>query len=259
MSCKNKKNLEVITDFPTKGTILQQFQKYLEKHKKVSDIIDFLSIQNARMICQAEKGVSEQLKDELIEFYQYFITNFDELTYSARIENWGMEPLVLRMADHFLYERHQQLREQYLAELPISVAMEAKFLCDTLFRIRKYRFFSFFVDDDIYTLELKKSIYREELEDAKQELFYLCAKMIASYGVVVVRCIDGKQQEIFGIRTSDTGIWDPVPKEQMLDAHTLAPDGTRLEPEDGVIYTQIEREMGPIPIVTGRKSRKKKL
>ena len=155
MSCKNKKNLEVITDFPTKGTILQQFQKYLEKHKKVSDIIDFLSIQNARMICQAEKGVSEQLKDELIEFYQYFMTNFDELTYSARIENWGMEPLVLRMADHFLYERHQQLREQYLAELPISVAMEAKFLCDTLFRIRKYRVFSFFADDDIYTTSLQ--------------------------------------------------------------------------------------------------------
>lgn len=37
-------------DIPEEGTLLQQFTAYLDKHKKKSDIIDFLTITNARYL-----------------------------------------------------------------------------------------------------------------------------------------------------------------------------------------------------------------
>ena len=44
--------------------------------------------------------------------------------------------------------------------------------------------------------------------------------------------------EIFGIG-ADGGKWKPITREEMIDAHTLMPDGTRIEREKGVIYTEI--------------------
>ena len=44
--------------------------------------------------------------------------------------------------------------------------------------------------------------------------------------------------EIFGIGAGG-GKWKPITREEMIDAHTLMPDGTRIEREKGVIYTEI--------------------
>lgn len=55
------------------GTILEQFQRYINKNRRVSDIITFLSVKNAELIGLTAVGeVSEKLKSELYEFYDYF-------------------------------------------------------------------------------------------------------------------------------------------------------------------------------------------
>ena len=66
--------------------------------------------------------------------------------------------------------------------------------------------------------------------------------MIANLGAMTVRLIKKQGTEIFGIRTLPIGVWSPISKEEMRKAHTTAPNGIELEPEDGVIYTEIMRE-----------------
>ena len=44
---KNNVKIEKV-DIPEKGTLLEQFTKYLKNHKKKSDVIKFLSVINAK-------------------------------------------------------------------------------------------------------------------------------------------------------------------------------------------------------------------
>lgn len=85
---------------------------------------------------------------------------------------------------------------------------EAKILADTLFGIREYRCFttSYFSPEEGAVsgqMELPKTIYKEELSDAKEELYYVCIQVVEN---------------------------------------RVTPNGIELEPEEGVIYTDIQRE-----------------
>lgn len=48
--------------------------------------------------------------------------------------------------------------------------------------------------------------------------------------------------EVFGIRVLPFGVWSPISKEEMQTASLTTPNGIELDPEEGVIYTEIQRE-----------------
>lgn len=225
------------------GTILEQFEDYISKHKKVSDIITFLSVKNAELIGLSGMGkIGVSLKDELYEFYDYFFENFDELTAEARIREWGQEPFIFRLTEEIMHQEEEQLKKAFLDSLSDHVKKEAKTLSDTLFAIRENRILTIVNAEEYYSFEIPKVIYREELGEYREDLFFLCCTMIANLGAMTVRLIKKQGTEIFGIRTLPIGVWSPISKEEMRKAHTTAPNGIELEPEDGVIYTEIMRE-----------------
>ena len=233
-----------VKDIALKGkTILEQFQNFISEHRKVSDIITFISIQNARFIgLSGTDKISEEKKMELHEFYDYFMENFDDLTFEARMENWGQEPYIFRLVESLMEEEERQLLENYVATLPICIKKEARTLCDTLFSIREHRVISYVTKEDRGTFEIPKTIYHSELKEARDTLYLICCYIVEELGVLTVRLRKEDHDEIFGIRILPIGIWSPIGKEEMQKAHCTGPNGIVLEPEADVVYTDIMRE-----------------
>lgn len=101
---------------------------------------------------------SAEEREELYDFYNFFMEKYDEKTYSARIENWGQEPFIFRLTE-VLYD---QDREQEL---------------------------------------LKRKL----------------------------------------VKSDEKGHWIPISKKVMEECHCTAPDGSTLEPEENLIYTEISK------------------
>lgn len=240
---KKKSEINVKTvNVPNKGTLLENFLEYLKTNKKKSDIMSFLSATNAQYLGMTHAGLDDKKKKEVLDFAEYFMENFYDLMYEDMMENWGDDPFILRLACNIMVEEHEKERRKVIESASAHIRKEARFLADVLFAIRKYRWFTFNFQDGYIKYELPGTIPKNELRDAKEELLYCCTMMLESYGVAVVRTDCKDHQEVFGIRTSPKRCWEPVEAEVTKRASLVTPDGFELEPEDGVIYTEIQRE-----------------
>lgn len=242
---KKNRTYEVKTINLGGGTILEQFLRYMKTHRKVSDIIGFLAVKNAEMLFyQNPLDVSEGLKKELIDFYNYFMDEYGAVTEIARMENWGEDDaLTLRMGSYFLYEKEQESQKAYMSSLPPLVKQEGEKLMETIFDIRQSKNVTILCADYVDTFHFPKTIPKKELKDAKQEFLFSCCQMVDRIGSMVVRLFESDgTYRVFGIRVFDNKIWSPVSKEEMEAASLMTPSGERLEPEEGVVYTEIIRE-----------------
>lgn len=233
-------------NIPKEGTILERFRLYISKHKKKSDIINFLSVVNAELIgLGGMEKISTEKANEILEFADYFNENFYDIMFDDMMDNWGQDPFVLRLADEIEDELYVQARNEYLSTLPEFIKTEAETLCDTLFSIRENKRLTFvFNDEDGYEteyVEIPKSIPKQQLKDFKDNLLLGCVFCIEGYGAITVRLFKKDHEEIFGIRILPNGIWSPISKEEMREASLTTPDGIELEPEEGVVYTEIQR------------------
>lgn len=230
-----------------KCSILEQFQMFLKETPAARDIVGFLSVQNARLLSHMVGGVEnlpEEVVKEVYEFFLYFMDNFDDLTYEARLENWLDDALILRVGMLIDEQLAEMEDEQFLNSLTDKQKAEAQTLADTIIEIRKNRHISFAAGSDMWVFDIPKTIRKDELNSYKKELYIMCAEIVDAFGAMTVRTSEpGKNDEIFGIRVLyPFQVWSPISKKEMLDAHTLAPDGTRIAPEEGTVYTEIMRE-----------------
>lgn len=243
----SKKNIKIEKiDIPEKDTLLEKFSKYLKTHKKKSDVIKFLSVMNAKYIGMQNR-FSEKDKQEIIDFAAYFEEFFYDILYEDMMENWGQDPYILRLANQLAYEEHLAERKEIIKNASEKVKKEAKTLADTLFAIRECRCFttSYFSTEEGTVsgkMELPKTIRKDELNDAKEELYYVCILIIENKGSIVTRLLKKDHAEVFGIRVLPIGVWSPISKEEMQAASLTTPNGIELEPEEGVVYTEIQRE-----------------
>lgn len=228
----------------TKGTILQQFKNYVKKNMSVDEIIGFISVTNARLLCTCEHGLSEKDAIEIVEFVDYFMENYYEKTKKEIKENWPDDPLIFRLANQIL---ENDLDEQidYLSSLMTYHQLKsANNLCNLIFDIRENRIISItaHIDGSPFrdAIQLKKYIPAKILEREKKELYRFCCLMLLGNGAIVVRVIyDRDDVEIFGVRTNNKGEWEAVNKKEMYTAFTTDPDGNRIPLEKGVTITEI--------------------
>ena len=87
-------------------TLVQEFKKTMQNGYSVKKIIQFLSGCNARLIALTGTNhvFSTEEKEQLYDFYDYFMEKYGEKTYSARMENWGQEPFIFRLTED-LYDQ----------------------------------------------------------------------------------------------------------------------------------------------------------
>lgn len=229
---------------PNKYTILAQFQLLLKEEPTVSDIVDFLAVQNARLMALSTEPLSEDMASQILEFADYFFEYYDDLTYEARMDNWPNDAYILRLAASIMDEITKQKEQKLIESLTEAERHEAETLLDTIMDIRKNKTITCVTGGDFsYKFIIPATMRKDELQECREDFFSLCALMIKAGGSMIVRTEDKhRKREIFGIRVLDfLHIWSPISKEELFDAHTLAPDGNRLSPEEGLVYTEIVR------------------
>ena len=71
----------------------------------------------------------------------------------------------------------------------------------------------------------------------------ICGHVVAKNGIMQVTMKKPGVDEIFGIIVQQNGFWTPIEKNQMRKMALTTASGMGLEPEDGVKYVQIQREL----------------
>ena len=238
MSKKNNDNFVPKIEIP-EGTLTESFVKFIERDESVKNILQFLSVKNAQYLAKygLNKEFTKEEKEELYEFYSYFMENYGEETEKARYANWGTEAFVFRLADS-LYIEDWKANEEFARTVPEAVMGEAKNLADKVFAIRKDKFFSCMADNDTFTFSLNGTIPKKYLQEAKRYVSSYIAKIIIKKGIMVVRIFTNERNQMFGI-VGTGSTWEPVSKEKMRKSDLQAQkDDNIYEPME---YIEIER------------------
>lgn len=236
-----KRTNEKIRHYDFKGkTLIEKFCSVVkEGETTVSDIIGILSVFNAQYLSKAQSGFSAAEKEDVMDFYDFYMENFYDLTIDQMEDNWGDLPYILRLGGMFIDEENRDFLNSLIENITEKEKQEAKALAETLTQIRKDKLISVSTPSIQTQYTMYKTIPKDFFRKAKEELYRLCCVMIHERGAMTIRAFNDKtqMQEIFGIQTIPIGIWRPISKEEMINAHTLAPNGMRLAPEPGVEYT----------------------
>lgn len=220
MSKQNINNVITMANIP-EGTLTESFKRFIAKDNSIENILKFLGIQNARYIAKGRVSskFSEEEKEELYEFYSYFMENYGERTRNARYDNWGDEAFILVLADTLYQEDCERANEEFIKNVSEDVLKEAENLTEKILAIRKDKHFSCYTSSDMWTFSLRKGIPKKFLQSIKRETTVYFAKIIVMEGAVVIRVFndDKSPDQIFGIRGTKTS-WIPIPKDEMKAA-----------------------------------------
>ena len=239
---RNRKN-NVVQVQLAGDTIREQFDNYFKAHKKVSDIIGFLHMINATLLAKSNLGMSEEEKDDIVTFAHYFDDEFMPLCYNAIIDEWGDLPYLFDLADSIEYDRQLASYQEQYEKMSAFRRHEADTLAQTLFEIREEREVYFETAADSDTFNFPKTISAKYLESAKETMRKICGYTVANNGFMMVTLEKPEGTEVFGIMVLQNGIWVPIGRDQMRKMMLTTESGIELEPEDGVTYIDITREL----------------
>ena len=225
-----------------KKTLIQEFQDMLKNGYSTQKVIQFLSCENASLIAKTGMNYvfSAEEREELYDFYSFFMEKYGKKTYSARIENWGQEPFIFRLTENLYDQDREQELLNVLNTASENIKLEAFSLAEKLLSIKKDKILNCFNANGYSTYKLPDS--KISVEDRKY-LQAVCAEMLSCDGVIVVRVFGkkGEANQLFSVRSDGKGHWIPVPKKVTKESHCTAPDGSQLEPEIGLVYTEISK------------------
>lgn len=222
-------------------TILNNF-KNLE-NKDTNSIISFLSICNAKLLAKlGTNSVTEKIKEEIIEFFDYFIDNHEKQTRKSRLQNWPNDALILRAGYEYRLEKELLNMKKQIESFSYEIQDEAEELRDIIFKIRKDKVVTIaFLNGTSEALQIPGTIQKEYLENFKLQTHYYFCLMIKEGGSAVVRVIENKKHfNIFGVFCHENK-WHPISKDVMEHSHNHDQYGNPLEPEKGVTFTQISK------------------
>lgn len=99
-------------------TILERFKDFESKHKErtTNDILDFVSIENAKLMCElamnqrkGSSALSEEKEFECLEAWVYIVKHYDGIE-EAAYDNWPVQggALLQRVACTYLQQKIQK-------------------------------------------------------------------------------------------------------------------------------------------------------
>ena len=238
-------------------TIVEQFEFYLGEHRKISDIVNFLAIQNDRLLAtlsevenQDPTNLPVPVKEQIMDFVSLFDNDYDHVTRAARILEWGPDDaLILRAADVLFEEELYNDVDGMLGKMSPAARREVETLTDTIYQVKKDRFV-FFVYGDYSTdyMTLPKKIFARDLKYSRYELMERICKAVLTYGYVLVRefrhALNTGASELYGFEVkAPFGVWGPLDEKDLLERCLTTDSGIALEPEDDVAYVCRPREL----------------
>lgn len=226
MSKKRRKNDIEVKNMNYRGdTILERFKNFLEDYNdnpSPSDIVGFISCENARFLCYRYNNldnIPETIQEDIYEFYNYFLDYYDAYTYTARMENWGAEPLIMRVGQEIDDMKENEDRDKYIQNCPKVLYENAKDLADRLMNIRKDKYMTvIYSEEEKIPYKIPKIIPKENLLNIKNDVLAICIQMIVEGGAMVVSYAKNSYEaETFAVGSNGIN-WISVPKEELEDA-----------------------------------------
>ena len=182
---------------------------------------------------------SAEERKEFYDFYDFFMENYGEKTYHARMQNWGQEPYIFCLTEQLYNEDRANALMHYFQTAPENIFREAVTLKEKLFSIKR---------EKILSCANQKGEFEYELPDKQIDMYEdfvvsICLEMILKNGVIVVRVLGkkGESNQLFSVKSDRKGHWPPISKQIMEECHCIAPDGSTLKPEENLIYTEISK------------------
>lgn len=223
MSKKRKKDDLEIKNMNYQGdTILERFKNFLEDYNEnpsPSDIVGFISCENARFLCYRYnnlENIPESIQEDIYEFYNYFLDYYDAYTYNARMENWGDEPLIIRVGQEIDDMKENEDRDKYIQSCPKILRENAKDLADRLMNIRKDKYMTvIYSEEEKIPYKIPKIVPKQNLLDVKNGVLAIAIQMISEGGAMVVSYAKNSYEaETFAIGSNGIN-WISVPKEEL--------------------------------------------
>lgn len=223
---------------------MSNYKDYLKKHRTPKDVVQFLSVGNAWLLTQVddEDNVPENLENELIEFYMYFMENImNDTIYDAIIENWGQDdPLIFRMTQKAIMKRFERMCIEYISNHDIPNTYEL--LKEKLLSLKgNFVSLSFvFSDvDDCGPLQFDISIKNKSLtSEALIYLKYSVIKATQQDSTLFCHLYSEDKELIFGYQFNH-GVIRPIKVPLIRKAYCTSPDGSYIPPQDNCDFTMI--------------------
>lgn len=221
--------------------MIQEFQDILKNGYSTQKVIQFLSCEKAELIAKTgmDYVFSTEEREELYDFYNFFMENYGEKTYRARMQNWGQEPYIFRLTEHLYKEDRANNLRHYFQTAPENIFREAVALKEKLLSIKREKILSCVNQEGEFKYELPD----KQIDMYEDFVVSICLEMILKNGVMVVRVLGrkGEANQLFSVKSDEKGHWIPISKKVMEECHCTAPDGSTLEPEENLIYTEISK------------------
>ena len=184
-----------------------------------SDIVGFISCENARFLCYRYnnlENIPENIQEDIYEFYNYFLDYYDAYTYNARMENWGDEPLIIRVGQEIDDMKENEDRDKYIQNCPKVLRENAKDLADRLMNIRKDKYMTvIYSEEEKIPYKIPKIIPKQNLLDVKNDVLAIAIQMISEGGAMVVSYAKNSYEaETFAVGSNGIN-WISVPKEEL--------------------------------------------
>lgn len=220
---EKRKKLEagLAGDMLPPGTMLVSFKKYmLDEPDSIDRVLDYLNIRSAILSGLVDKDheFDADERQEMYDFYDYFLENYDDKTKLARMERWnGEEPFIIQAIQN-LYDQDNEVYSSDLDErMSAKAKIETAALVDRILNIQKEKVISIVIGNDVFSVGLDAVIKPEDLKKTKENLYYSCAEMILESGLAIVCTKAEDCTEVFAVVGVNGNEWLPVSKEDLSD------------------------------------------
>lgn len=237
---------------------LDKFQLYMQKNNSIDDLIAFLQMLDDRyagMLNRVNNDPSQLTEDErrdIINFAEFFVEEYDEVTLEARYLMWGdADTLTLRLATALYDIEIQQAFDELYEELTDNQKHELDTLADMLLAIRNDRIITFDWEEERERIELPAYVPREDFEYTKQMMRQYALYVILNEGTVIVReyaDVTHTTGSIYGFKINPFCVWEPIEAYNLRKMLLTTPSGKVLQPKHGVTYVSKPRTV-PKPVI----------
>ena len=151
---EKRKKLEagLVGDMLPPGTMLVSFKKYmLDEPDSIDRVLDYLNIRSAILSGLVDKDheFDADERQEMYDFYDYFLENYDDKTKLARMERWnGEEPFIIQAIQNLYDQDNEVYRSDLDERMSAKAKIETAALVDRILNIKKEKVISIVIGSD---------------------------------------------------------------------------------------------------------------
>ncbi len=203
MSKKNNNFNNKIYVFNKEETILQMFKKICGDYDTMSvglidkeKIIKALKIINAKITNYDVDNVPENIKKQIIEWYDYYEENYSPYDYieEAILETWDKYPEIFELAEYFIQKMFEEKGKLAYEKLSGHQKFNVKLLVDYIMNCKNDKVVGFGFEDESFscssvgtTMTISSMVSNEEKKEIRTKLLTLISLVFHTDGQIEFR------------------------------------------------------------------------